>query len=126
MGISITNPSEIAGTQLDICGKHDIQELYYAESGIIYYMYIPKRYFTYKVIQLSLVSFLLAFLSHVYVLMFLIPLYVVHFFKVKIFVLWCKTINFSPIKLWIFFAVELFIFEIINIFLRSFIWSLIA
>ncbi len=63
MGRIIVHPSEIGPMQLCEDGKHDIAEMYYAESGRIFYMNRPKEFFSTMIMRYSLANFLLCFLN---------------------------------------------------------------
>lgn len=124
MGVIIQHPSEIGPIQLCEFGSYDISEMYNADSGKKYYMSLPKHYFLTMVTRISLVNFLLSFVGYRYWIPFLVPLYVVQFFKINIFISWCQTINFSRRKLWIFFIIELIIFQIICVLVRMLLMKL--
>ncbi len=86
MGRSIQHPSEIGYMQLGDCGEYDISEMYYANSGVVYYMSLPKKYFFRMLLQLSTVNFIISSLCYKYWVPFLVPLFVIQFFKINIFV----------------------------------------
>jgi len=119
MGIVITHPSELGPVQLNAFGDYDIREMYHADSGKIYYMSLPKRYFTYKIVQITLVNFLLSLCFFSYWIASLVPMYVILFFKINMFISWCRTLNLSSKKLWTFFIAETVLLQILCIFLRS-------
>ncbi len=119
MGIIIRHPSELGPVQLCEDGGFDIAEMYYAESGKIYYMSLPKKFFSTMIMRYSLSNFLLCFLSCRYWFPWLVPIFVVMFFKMNIFINWCRTINFSRRKMWTFFILEIILFQIAGLLLRA-------
>ena len=121
MGRVIMHPREIGPLQFADFGGYDISEMYYADSGIKYYLYMPKKYFMKITLRLSFVSAFLACLSFSAFFAFTAPLIAFLFFKIGIFISWCETVNLSRKKLWTFFIAEHIAFHIAGYFLRRLI-----
>ncbi len=119
MGRIIADPSEFGDYLIENFGESDIAEMYYADSGRKFYMNLPKKYFLSMIKRYSLSNFILCFLSYRYWFPWLVPIFVVMFFKMNIFVNWCRTINFSRRKMWIFFILELILFQFAGLLLRA-------
>ncbi len=118
MGTLISDPRQLAALQLSEHGSFDILEMYNARNGQEYFMSLPKKYVFRTVLRLSLVSFILALLSYRILIFPIIPCYVIHLFKIRIFTDWCRIVNISPKKMWVFFVVCLILFEIGAVFVR--------
>ncbi len=125
MGLLLSHPSDIGPVQLAECGEFDISEMYYAESGRIYYINLPKKYFKTMMMRMSLANFILCATCYRYNILWLIPVFITLGFKINIFVNWCQTINLSRRKLWTFFAIEWMIFQIAGLFLRMLVVRLL-
>lgn len=120
MGILISSPQELAAVQSSL-GAYDITDLYDADSGREYYMNMPHGFVLRSVLRLTLVSLVLALFSCGIILFPIVPCYVIHFFKIHVFIKWCRTVNISSKKLWVFFVAELLLFEIAAVFIRGII-----
>lgn len=118
MGVVVSDPSQLGAIQLSEQGIFDISEIFSAENGQEYFMSLPRKYVFRTVLRLSLVSFILALLSYRILIFPIIPCYVIHFFKIRIFTDWCRVVNISPKKMWIFFTITLILFEIAAVFVR--------
>lgn len=95
--------------------------MYYADSGKKYYMSLPKQYFFTMLMRITMVNLILSLLCYRYWFPFLVPLYVIQFFKINIFISWCNILNFSRKKMWILTIVEMIAFQIIGVYLRTYI-----
>ena len=109
MGRVVGHPSEIGYAQLADCGEYDISEMYYAQSGKKFYINMPQKYFISMLTRYS---------------PFLAPMYWILYFKLNIFFSWCGVMNFSKKKLWLLMIAETIIFQIICVFVRSYLISI--
>ena len=124
MGRVVGHPSEIGYAQLADCGEYDISEMYYAQSGQKFYINMPQKYFISMLTRYSLANLLLALVSYRYWFPFLAPMYWILYFKLNIFFSWCGVMNISKKKLWLLMIAETIIFQIICVFVRSYLISI--
>ena len=125
MGRAMKHPSEIGLWGLSSFGSYDIKELYVANEAQVYYLSIPKSYFCNMLVRLAAAGFALSFCSFKYVILFLMPFYVIYWYKISIFSKWCLTINYSAKKIKVFLFIILAVSELLCIILREVIKSLI-